>query len=102
MVEGDLLLVHSQSKAGPHVHHAGHREAGGLIRALRVGLCVEELDLLLSSSHRTELHPHIHDVLRPVSERQQHRGCAGRGFDVEEQGEVSVEGVRQQSQSGLS
>lgn len=84
MIEGDLLLVQCQSKTGPHIHHAGHREASSLIGALRVGLRVEELDLLLSSLHRAELHPDVHDVLRSIGDRQQNRGCAGCGFDVEE------------------
>lgn len=84
MIEGDLLLVHCQSETGPHIHHAGHREAGGLIGALRVRLRVEELDLLLSSLHRAELHTDVHDVLRSIGDRKNNRGCAGCGFDVEE------------------
>lgn len=102
VVEGHLILKDRQGEAGPRVHQARHPEAGGLVRSLGVGLGVEELHLLAARLLAAQLHAHVHQLLRPVGDGEEHGG-GGRGWsDVEDQGEVAVERVGHVGQRRLT
>lgn len=94
-VEHHALVPDADGEAGPGVPHGGHLEASGLVRLLRVGLGVVQDDVLVAALHGRQLHGHIHDLLRGVGDREDHAALAGGGLQVEEEGEVPVEGAGQ-------
>lgn len=102
LIESHLLLEHSQREAIPVVHHARHIEAGRLVRSLRIGLGVEELDLLTAGLHRTELDGDVHEPLGSVGDGEEDGGGRRGWLEVEDEGEVAVERVGDVGQSRLA
>lgn len=102
VVEGDLILKDGQRKTGPGVHQARHVKAGGFVRSLGVGLGVEQLHLLATGLLTAQLHAHVHELLRPIGDGKEDGGGGGGWPDVEDQGEMAVEGVGDVGQSQLT
>lgn len=92
-VEGDLVVQHGDGEAVPLVRQIVHGEGGRHVRHLRVGLRVVEDDILLARLDRRQLDAHIHDLLRGVCDRKDDSALGGLGLQVEEEGEVPVEGA---------
>lgn len=102
LVEGHLLLEHSQGEAAPLVHQARHVKAGRLVRSLGVRLGVEELHPLAAGLHRAQFDADVHDPLGPVGDGEEDGGGGRGGLDMEEEGEVAVERVGDVGQSQLA
>lgn len=83
-IEGHLVVQHADGEAGPGVNQGGDAKAGCLIRGLRIRLCVEEHDVLLSSLHGRQLHSHIHDLLGRVGDGEDDARFGGGGLQVEQ------------------
>lgn len=102
VVEGHLVLKDRQREAGPEALHVGHLEAGGLVGPLRVRLGVEELDLLAARPLAPQLHAYVHQLLRPVGDGEEDGGVGRGRSDIEDEGEVAVEGVGHVGQRRLT
>jgi len=94
-VELHRVVPHSDGETSPGVHHGGHEEPGRLVRRLRVGLRVVQDDVLVAALHGGQLHGHVHDLLRGVRDGEDDAAALSGGFQVEGEGEVSVEWARQ-------
>lgn len=101
-VEGNLLIQNTDGKPGPGHGHRGHDESGRLIWTLRVRLGVVEDNMLLAVFHCRQLHTNIHDVMGWVSDGEYDARLGGRGFYVENEGEITVERAGQVGRSWLS
>lgn len=92
-VEGDLVVQHGDGEAVPLVSQIVHGEGGRHVRLLRVGLRIVEDYVLPVCLHGRQLDTHIHDLLRGVRDREDNSTIGGLGLQVEEEGEVPVEGA---------
>ncbi|TNN61893.1 hypothetical protein EYF80_027909 [Liparis tanakae] len=94
-VELHHVVPHGDGETSPGVHHGGHREPGRLVRRLRAGLRVVQDDVLVAALHGRQLDGHVHDLLRGVRDGEDNAASFRGGFQVEAEGEVSVEWARQ-------
>lgn len=102
LVEGHLVLEDGQREQSPGVDQARHVKAGRLVRRLGVGLRVEELHLLAAGLLRAQLDADVHELLRPVGDREEDGGGGRGGLDVKDEGEVAVERVGDVGQGRLA
>lgn len=102
VVEGHLVLEDGQREAAPLVHHAGHVEAGRLVRRLRVRLGVEEAHPLAAATHGAQLDADVHELLGAVGDGEEDRRTRRGWRHVEEQREMAIERIGDVNQGRLT